>query len=146
MPTTLKSDWKGDELMMRMERAAGRAVVAIAMSIVAEAKVFVGDPGRHPTLSGEHDWTGTLRRSLHVATVSYDGTGDVTAASEQDIANEMNPTRIADGVYLEAGSWVPYACVEEVGRGHQFMSPAVDALSGGRADAIVAQAVREEGL
>jgi hypothetical protein len=68
------------------------------------------------------------------------------AAGGSDIPNVRTPSWEGVNAALEVGSWVAYACVEEVGRGHAFMAPAVAAVGGARATALMVQAFAEAGL
>ena len=116
-----------------MRRAAGRSIVAIAEHVAADGT------------RNAHVVTGTLRRSIHAAEVGYDGGGDEETARTAKIGNVSQASYEGHGASVEVGSWLPYACVEEVGRGHQFITPAVEA-SRGYADGVVLQAVKAEGL
>ena len=131
-----RKSWHGDEIARRAERADGRAVVAIAENIAADGKRYA------------HVISGTLMRSIHSAPLNYIGAADEEAAATTDLGNAGFMDVLFDprGAALEVGSWVSYACVEEVGRGHAFMTPAVEGMRGPRADAIIKQAYVEEGI
>lgn len=123
MPATVSVRWNGDEVSRRFHRAVGRGTIGIAERISREAKQFV------------HVITGTLRRSIHVART---GTSGNVGANWQNVMRR-------DGAVVEVGSWITYACVEEVGRGHRYMQPA---LERGRSYAvqIMRRAFKEEGF
>lgn len=127
-------EWHGDKIERHMKRAIDRACVGIATSVATDGKRNV------------HVITGTLRRSIHSAPVKYMGLDDHERAMVSEIPNATTAdvTGGADHSKLEVGSWLPYACVEEVGRGHRFMQPAVESHIGQRSHAIVQQAIREE--
>lgn len=132
----LKSfEWHGDDIQDRMKRATGRAVVAIGENISMEAKQIV------------HVVTGTLRRSIHTAPRYYGGGSDESAAATADLSNVGVEGVSFEGAaaLIEVGSWLSYASVEEVNRGHTYIEPAVE-LVRSRANQIFEQAVREEGL
>lgn len=128
----VRSEWHGDDIVERAGRAAGRAVIGIGEQVVADAK------------SNAHVVTGTLRRSIHLAPVGYGGDDESTARAVT-IPNIGEATEQGDSHLVEAGSWLPYACVEETGRGHQFITPAVENVRG-IAPALIRQAFAEEGL
>lgn len=127
------SEWRGDDHKTRMRRAAGRSLIAIGENIVADAKPLT------------HVVTGTLRRSLHTAPVGYAGDDAGAATADLPNADLGDVTYEDEGAYIEMGSWLPYANYEFNVRGHDALTPAVEA-SRGYADDIIARAVREEGL
>ncbi len=131
----VSSEWHGPEIQKKMQRATGRAVIAIGENVATEAKMIA------------HVVTGTLRRSIHTAPRGYLGSGDEGAAQSANLSNVGMEGVSYEGAaaLIEVGSWLSYACVEEVGRGHQFITPAVE-LVRTRAHSIFQQAVREEGL
>lgn len=118
--------WNGDELLARAGRATGRGLIGIGTAITSHAKVFV------------HGMSGDLRRSIHLAKPASSGTREARTGSDAKMADDI--------FLLEVGSWIDYACVEEVGRGHQFMQPAVETVSGPEAYAVMKRAWMEEGL
>jgi len=131
--------WHGDELIARGRRASGRAAIAIAENIAANAK---------PAAPVEY---GTLRRSIHAAPPEYDGEGDFEAAGGRstmgaDLAGTIKPqaARIGPVCVLEVGSWLPYACVQETR--HHYMTTGVQLVQGARASAIVIEAFKQEGM
>jgi hypothetical protein len=74
---------------------------------------------------------------------------DENLASTNDLSLEgghIEPTETPLGPTVEVGSWLDYACVEWVGRGHPGVTQGLEAVRGARADLIVAQAFREERL
>ncbi len=129
-----ESIWLGNEQIVQAQRAAGRGLIAIGehMSVIAKGHADVV--------------TGTMRRSIHTAPAQYDGAGDEDQAKQADIPGTTRPTQQGTTQIIEVGSWVPYACVEEVVRGHQFMTPAFQEMQGSASDAIMAQAFMEEGM
>lgn len=135
-----KMVWTGDEVVVAARRALGRGIIAIGENVSVRGKEHA------------HVISGTMRRSIHVALPSDDHSGDEDAAAGGlDLGETIRPQRPdqqAGGMkqVIEVGSWVPYACVEEVGRNHQFMTPAVQEVQGARSAAIMYQAFREEGL
>lgn len=122
------SQWNGEELIKKARRATGRGFVGIAGRIESQGKRFVD------VISGD------LKRSIHVARSGTSGNGPIRGG------NDAQAPGSNDAWLVEVGSWLDYACVEEVGRGHQFMQPAVESTSGGPAYAIMKQAWEEEGL
>lgn len=133
MPATYQFRWEGNEILARARRALGRGLIGVGMEVVRDGKM------------NAHVISGTMRRSIHLAPPGY-ATDDERAAEVEDVPNTLIPDEIGgiDWV-IAAGSWVPYACVEEVGRGHQFMTPALD-VGAGKAARIMQQAFAEEGL
>lgn len=99
-----------------------------------------------------HVQFGTLRRSVHAAPVDYVGDDDITQAEKEDMsAGEFLSTSMVSnpegaGPTVEIGSWLPYACAEWVGRGHPGVTEGLESVRGARANRIVMQAFREEGL
>jgi hypothetical protein len=104
--STHRVEWNGREVEARYKRAQGRATIGVGQAIAGHGKRFA------------HVESGDMRRSIHVAKHHTLGEQRATQANVQ--------TR--DGTVLDVGSWLDYACVEEVGRGHQFMQPAVEAV------------------
>ena len=130
----LRDDWDGDELEARVARATGRGVIAIGEHVVVDGKQFA------------HVQFGTLRRSIHLAPENYIGSADEAMATLGDLPNVEEPSLVDDDPVVQAGSWLPYACVEETGRNHKFMTPAVEGMIGPRSDAAMQRAFAEEGL
>lgn len=100
---------------------------------------------------------GKITNSIHSALPDYLGMEDadlVEAGEDLEYLNAGIEDIIVDDVVqnargifaLVAGSWMPYACVEEVGRKRQFITPAVETLEGATADAIAFLAFKEAGL
>jgi len=113
----------------------GRGLVGIGEAVSTEGK------------RNAHVISGTLRRSIHSAPAGYTGGNDEDAAAGgSDIPNARTPSWEGVNAALEVGSWVAYACVEEVGRGHAFMAPAIAAVGGARATALMQRAFAEAGL
>lgn len=132
MPYTF--DWEGGKIATRARQAMGRGLVGIGEAVANEGK------------RNAHVISGTMRRSVHSAPAGYTGGNDESAAAGSDLPNARTPSWEGVNAALEVGSWVAYACVEEVGRGHAFMAPAVSAVGGARATALMQQAFAEAGL
>jgi hypothetical protein len=133
-------NWNGPSIEARINRAAGRAIVGIGMAVAVETKVVT------------HVVSGNLRRSVHAAPVRYtDAEADVRNV-EVGYADLMllygppPPTYTKLGPAIEVGSWLPYACVEWVGRMHPGVTLGLEAVRGMRADRIVYTAFKAEGL
>ena len=131
------------EIQDKVNRASGRAIVGIGVAVAIETKLVT------------HVISGTLRRSVHAAPEGYEvefgryGAGDEEMAQQGDlmmIYGPPSPTPTPFGPVIEVGSWLPYACAEWVGRGHPGVTQGLEMVRGRRADLIVAQAFREEGL
>lgn len=123
----------------RVERAAGRAIVGIAMQVAVETKRVT------------HVKHGTLRRSVHAAPAESpegheDDEREAQTADLMMTRGAPEPTRTAMGVAVEVGSWLPYACVEWIGRGHPGITEGLEVVRGERTEAILRQAFSEEGL
>jgi hypothetical protein len=134
--------WEGLTFMEQLNRAAGRSIVGIGQAVAVETKRVC-----HVGVSGN------LRRSVHCAPPSADHSGDEDASQSQDmmlavgtVHAEEDPNGLGVGPSVEVGSWLDYACVEWVGRGHPGVTQGLEAVRGARADLIVAQAFREERL
>ena len=121
--TRTDTEWHGDEIKRRAERANARGTIAIGEGVVSAAKRVV------------HVISGTLRRSIHAAAARTGGTIDATTQN----------VRTKDGAVVDAGSWIEYACVEETGRGHAYMQPAVEQVRA-TVHITMQQAYAEEGL
>lgn len=126
--------WHGAIIALRVRRALGRGLIGIGEKTSVIAK------------GNAHVLTGNMRRSIHTAEMNYNGAGDEQASAGGDIPNVQVPTNLGGDWVLEVGSWMPYACVEECGRGHRFVGPAVEAMTGGPSYKIMKQAFKEEGL
>ena len=110
-----------EEIMLKAKRATGRGVISIGEQIVSESKQIV------------HVQTGTLRRSLHVAAPDEMHFTDEDEARIRDLNEQvlewhqiMSDDQLQ--AVIEAGSWLPYACVEECGRQHHYVLPAYDMI------------------
>lgn len=134
--------WEGMTIVDKIHRAGGRAIVGIGMVAVVETKRVT------------HVVSGTLRRSVHAAPPGeYHDDDEHDAMSSEDggrgIDLSLEPVHAETtpmGSLIEVGSWLPYACAEWVGRMHPGITQGLEAARGFRADAIVKQAFREEGL
>lgn len=116
-----KVEWHGDEIMTKARRATGRGIISIGEQIVSEAKQIV------------HVQSGTLRRSLHTAPADEMHFADEDEARIRDLNEQvlewhqiMSDDQLM--AVIEAGSWLPYACVEECGRQHHYVLPAYDMI------------------
>jgi hypothetical protein len=127
-------EWFGPEIELRMRRATGRAVIAIGVNVAADTKRLT------------HVISGNLRRSVHTAPADYDGSGDLKLAKESDIPNHLEPTEVPEGAQIQVGSWLPYACVEWIGRGHPRITQGLEMQRGIRSYTIVREAMRQEGF
>lgn len=129
--------WEGVGITQKINRAAGRSIIGI------------GVLGAVETVRVTHKLTGTLARSVHVAPLmKYHDDDEEEAKNGADLMLMETPhaTQTPIGPVVELGSWISYACVEWVGRMHPGVTQGVEMVRGARADAIVAQAFREEGL
>lgn len=131
--------WNGLTIMDRAHRAAGRGIIGIGMAVGVETKILT------------HKLSGTLARSVHVAPARYElgETDEKLAEAGHDLAlsvRTMHATPTPEGPAVEVGSWVSYACVEWVGRGHPGVTEGLEAVRGPRANKIMQQAFFEEHL
>lgn len=128
--------WNGITIAQKIERAGGRAIVGIGVAAAVETKKVT------------HVLSGTLRRSVHAAPPNEFHDDDERGAEHADLMIGSTPHSAPSkfGPVIEVGSWISYACVEWVGRMHPGVTQGVEMVRGGRADMIVAQAFREEGL
>lgn len=129
--------WNGLDFLARLDRAAGRGIVGIGVAVSNETKRVT------------HVQSGTLRRSVHAAEPNADHGGDEGSASHGDMllmSMGVHAKESELGPVIEVGSWLDYACVEWVGRGHPGIQQGLEAVRGARADGIVMQAFAEEGL
>ncbi len=137
MPVAVKREWYGPEVKKRVHRATGRALIAFGTRVAVETKMVT------------HVVTGTLRRSIHAAPAHYEGAySDEKMAPDQDLlltAHMVEATPVPQGYAIEVGSWMPYACVEWIGRGHPGVTQGLEAARPA-AGAIFEKAFREEGL
>jgi hypothetical protein len=128
---TWESSWNGGDLVDRCKRAQARAVVAIGELAAQEAKRLA------------HVYTGTMRRSIHVAPAGYQGHFDEAIARDGEVPG-ITPEEVQNAT-VEVGSWVHYAEIEEVERGHEFIAPAVESVRT-QANEVIIRAAHEEGL
>lgn len=126
--------WHGQAIILRVRRALGRGLIGIGEKTSVLAK------------ENAHVISGNMRRSIHTAPMNYLGAEDEELAKSGDIPNIEVPTPVGGDWVLQVGSWMPYACVEEAGRGHRFVGPAVESMTGGPSVKIMRQAFKEEGL
>ncbi len=138
MPMGVERSWFGGELQMRKDRACGRAIVSIGTHVAVETKRV------------SHRVTGNLVRSVHAAPVGYEGgADDERMAPTADLLmafTTIPATPTPFGPAVEVGSWMPYACVEWVGRQHPGVTQGLEAVRGLKADRIVREAFKQEGL
>jgi len=137
MTVTMERSWFGPEIQTKVDRASGRAIVATALEVAVETKKLTD------IISGD------LRRSIHAAPYRYDGAGDELAAPTADLMMSgvvPHATKTLLGHLVEVGSWMPYACVEWVGRGHPGVTQGLESVRGIKVDMIVRKAFQEEGL
>lgn len=128
-------EWYGPEFLARLNQAAGRAIATIGVNVAIETKRVT------------HVQFGTLRRSVHAAPATQTHDGDLNTATSSDMLNMAPETDESPwGPSIEVGSWLPYACVEWVGRGHPGVTEGMEMVRGARVQAIVAQAFYEAGL
>lgn len=132
-------EWDGLTLQARIHRACGRAIIGVGMAAAVETKRIT------------HRHSGTLARSVHVAEAGRiaDEDEDMAEAAHTDLLMSRGfpeAKHTPDGTAVEVGSWLPYACVEWVGRGHPGITQGLEAVRGARATMIVRQAFMEEGL
>lgn len=121
----VRRTWHGDELLVRAKRAEARAVIGM------------GEHRANAMRGAAHRDSGDLARSCHAAKVNTMG----TVPAEPGTVRE-GPSN----VQVEAGSWLPYACVENNrGGAHRFAE-----IGNGVAQAAdmekLHRAFREEGL
>lgn len=138
--SAMERSWFGDEFTARVNRASGRAIIGIAVQVAVDTKRVT------------HVLNGDLRRSIHAAPVNYEGSGDEREVVDNPSADMLmsslpelaSPTPI--GPAVEVGSWMPYACVEWVGRGHPGITEGLEAVRGAHTDKVIRAAFRQEGL
>lgn len=123
MSSTVKMKWKGGDVKKRVKRAYARGTIGIAEGVAGRGKVNV------------HKITTQLARSIHTAKVKSGGN---ISPSQRNILTAL-------GAVVEVGSWIEYACVEEVSRGHRYMQPAIEQVRGS-AHITMRKAFQEEGF
>lgn len=138
MPVYSDVSMNFDEVLMLINRASGRAAVGIGVAAAVETKRVT------------HVVSGNLRRSVHAAPAGYDDAeADQKLSASADLMLALGPPAWLQtplGPAVEVGSWLPYACVEWIGRAHPGITQGLEAVRGTRADMIVRQAFAEEGL
>ncbi len=139
-------------LAAQLGGAAARGLTSTAQAVVAEAKQLVNN-----YFSGSPYSTGALEQSITVQKSSYvggyeAGGGDYGLASvpslddSDDLLDGLveDVLETPDGTMaLIAGSWLPYACVVEVGRKMAYMEPSVELVAGTTADSMFWSAFNE---
>jgi len=131
-------EWNGMGLQDRVNRASGRALVGISMQVVVNTKRVT------------HRISGSLARSVHAAQpmTADEEMDERLAEAGTDLALYYGmpvPVHTPMGRALEVGSWMPYACVEWVGRGHPGVTQGLE-MSRIMVNPIIEKAFREEGL
>jgi hypothetical protein len=133
MPLVSKT-WYGPAIAARVNKASGRAIVAIAENVAVETKQIT------------HVISDTLRKSVHAAPKDYDGQGDQARAEATDLhGHPFSATDTPQGPTVEVGSWITYAWTEWITRGHPGVTQGLD-LARGAADGIVEASFKAEGL
>jgi hypothetical protein len=96
----VRRTWHGDEIEARSKRANGRAILGMGAGVV--------DAMQRNT----HEVSGLLKRTEHMAKPSTLG---LIEANSETVISGRNTWEV------EAGSWLPYACVENNRGGtHRF--------------------------
>lgn len=123
-----KFTWKGDAVLKDFRRGIGEGLAEFGLRIEAKAK---GELKK-----GRGVITGTLRRSIHVATPGYNWSGDNVPPAEgtPDRGGELVKPKIAGGrVWVEVGSGMEYALAVHDGHhsfsGYKYITGPVDDLS-----------------
>lgn len=117
--------WNGPAVLAEVHRRTEDGLKAIAEDVASNAKEIV------------HVVTGTLQRSIHVATPGAGHAGDENAAAsgvdlQRMLGGQAKAKRSGGGATIEVGSWISYAAVEEAliggsrGGNHAYLRPAVD--------------------
>lgn len=121
----VRRTWHGDEFLVRGRRASARAVVGMGERAAASMS------------RSAHRISGNLSRSTHAARVETMGAIEATQAT----------VSVGDDRFkVEAGSWLPYACVENNRGGeHRFADIGWDAARPAFPKQLK-RAWREEGL
>ena len=125
----------------------GQVIKEQASEAIADGTIEVGDVIVQKAKGFAHQITGKLQRSIHVGEVGRTGDEDEGRADTGDIPNINSGDVQRDGMSasVDVGSWVEYAAVEEISRGHVFMTPAVEGARG-EAFGAMAKAFAARGL
>lgn len=99
--------WNGRDIKRRARGASARGLIGFGEQMAAVAKRIV------------HKESGDLGRSIHVARTRSLG---MIVARPDTIHQGSGAVSVID-----VGSWLDYACVEETGRGHFYLQPALEA-------------------
>lgn len=117
--------WRGDQVVKDAEAALSKGLTEIGLQVEGEAKkeLFKG----HGVL------TGTLRRSIHIATPGYDWAGDnakPSASSPELGGMEAVPAKQNGRLTVQVGSGMEYALPVHQGHGsfsgYHFLTKAVE--------------------
>lgn len=100
--------WRGAEVLRQAETLMGEALGSVALEIESEAK--------RELYPGHGVDTGTLQRSIHVATPGYNWAGDNVKPSER--SPERGGRRV-NGLVLIVGSGMDYALAVHQGSGNR---------------------------
>lgn len=126
-------EWNGDALTAEVREKAARGITAMATIAADFAKDLA--PVGNPEPPQYDDHPGTLRRSVTVgAPLESHATDFERAKAGEDLLDEkeLSPMAVTShgagytDIHVEVGSWIPYACVEEVR--HPFIYPAVELM------------------
>lgn len=133
-------NWNGMTLEHKVQRATARAIVAIGVNVAVDTKRLT------------HRISGTLVRSIHAAPAEEEHDEERELREAQggtDLlfgSGMIHPHETPFGPAIEVGSWLPYACVEWIGRNHPGITQGLEMNRGMKSHAIVSEAFREEGL
>lgn len=137
--------WRGPELTARVKKAARAGLIDIAAEAATIAKTLAPEDHNPPD-----EKSGTLKRSVTIGAAGHDHGSDYRRAEAGedllvgDLAEQrfrISATRGGETTFrIEIGSWIPYACVEEVR--HPFIHPAIE-LVRADADALMIAAFRK---
>ena len=149
MTVVERFEWHGDNLKREVRAAAAAAAVRLATQAAEYAKELapVGDPAIE-----DDDHPGALKRSITVSLPGETHAGDYDRAvagedlldtdlATLDVAAVVQQARIAGRfasgtvIKLEMGSWLPYACVQEVRT--PFIYPGVELMRPEALDLVV---------
>lgn len=136
MPNVLL-DWRGPQLLREMEKASEEALVEFGLRLETAAKSQLR--------KGHGVVTGTLRRSIHMASPDYDFAGDnvpPAAGTPERGGREARVGREADKIAIETGSGLEYAMAVHQGHGtfdgYHFITGPFEQLKG-KFDGILAR-------
>ena len=119
--------WNGAEIYELTRDGNERGLIAMGELVANEAVTNV------------HVITGTLQRSIHVATPGAGHSGDEAVAGGGDLRGaigKVKAKRTGSRLTIEVGSWISYAAKEEAliggarGGRHAYMKPALETTKG----------------